>query len=386
MNIQEYYSFGQNVFGPFLYGFVRWLKKELTDRGIQKVFFFSRDGYMMQKAFDIINDTDIVTQYVYYSRKCLRQPLLHTCIGFEDSLRYLSRERYITIGKLLEYYGFDESEREQLATEGTFGLDTAILYDEVKKDPLAQRLYEDNKDEINRRSREQDELLLEYTGQVGMRDKYAIVDIGWHGNMQYYLEQFMRNHDLAVEFEGYYIGILPSVMLTTEVHGYMYDPENPKDYKKMLCFFGVSEKLLQGFEGSTAGYERKDGAVVPKLMSYEYEGDEQVVSAITSWQEGALAYVNEAKENGDESSDKLLTNPLMKFGMKPRLKDTKLLSFFYNIDGSKSYYTARKPLFRYKIKELKRALADSPWKTGFMKSVFKLPLPYYWIYSMLKKS
>ena len=385
MNAKEYYSFGQNVFGPFLYGFVRWLKKELTDRGYQKVFFFSRDGYMMQKAFDIINDTDIVTKYVYFSRKCLRQPLLYTCDGFEDSLRYLSWERYISIGKLLEYYGFDASERKQLAETGRFSLDTAMPYDEVKSDQLAQRLYEDNKDEINRRSREQDELLLEYTGQVGMRDKYAIVDIGWHGNMQYYLEQFMRNHDFAVDFEGFYIGILPAVTLATGVHGYVYDTDNPKPYKKMLCFFGVSEKLLQGFEGSTAGYSRKDGEVVPKLMEYEYEGDEQVINAIESWQAGSLEYVKKAKEACELIPDKQLTKPLMKFGMKPKIKDSQLFSFFYNIDGTKVYYTAQKSLLRYRVKELKRALADSPWKTGFMKSAFKLPLPYYWVYRVLKK-
>lgn len=385
MDNNRYYDFGYSRFGPFLFGFVRWLKKELTSRGFQKVFFFSRDGYMMQKAFDIVNDTDIVSQYVYFSRKCLRQPLLHNCTGFEDSLQYLSWERYISVGKLLEYYGFDENEREQLAMDGKFRLDTAVPYDEVKKDPFAQRLYEDNKDEINRRSREQDDLLMEYTEQVGMRGKYAIVDIGWHGNMQYYLEQFMRTHDLTVAFEGFYIGVLPSVALTTAVHGYVYNPEKPKPYKKLLCFFGVSEKLLQGFEGSTAGYSRKGGVVVPKLMTYEYEGDEQVISAIESWQAGALAYVNSTMERGDRLSDKLLTKPLMNFGMKPKLKDTQLLSFFYNIDGTKVYYTAQKPLFRYKIKELRRALADSPWKTGFMKSVFKLPLPYYTVYKLLKK-
>lgn len=386
MDLKQYYSFGQRCFGPFLYGFVRWLKKELKNRGIQKVFFFSRDGYMMQKAFDIMNDTDIVTQYVYFSRKCLRQPLLHTCAGFEESLRYLSKERYISIGKLLEYYGFDGKEREQLAQDGEFSLETAIPYDEVKKDSLAQRLYEENKDEINKRSHEQDELLLEYTNQVGMRERYAIVDIGWHGNMQYYLEQFMKNHDLAVDFEGFYIGILPAAALATQVHGYMYDPVNPKPYKKMLCFFGISEKLLQGFEGSTAGYARgADGQIAPRLAAYEYEGDEQVISAIEAWQSGALAYVNETSKTGEEISDEDLTKPLMKFGMKPKLKDTQLFSFFYNIDGTKAYYTAQKPLFRYRMKEFKRALADSPWKTGFMKSVFKLPLPYYWAYSILKK-
>lgn len=393
MEKNKYYEFGQQKFGPFLYGFVRWLKNELIRRGFEKVFFFSRDGYMMQKAFDIINDTDIVSQYVYVSRRSLRQPLIHECTDFEDSLKYLSKERYISFGKLLEYYGYDESEKSKVATEAGINLEETMPYDEVAKNALARKLYEDNRESIVGYSREQDELLLEYTEQLNMRGKFAIVDIGWHGNMQRYLELYMKSHGYDVSFEGFYIGILPDVELTTEVHGYIYSPENPKPYKKLLSFFGVSEKLLQGFEGSTAGYTRiEDGLIGPKLMAYEYEGDQQVISAIQSWQSGALDYVRSCMDGVDktnqisvDASDEQLTKPLIRFGMKPSLKDTNLFSFFYNTDGTKAYYTAQKSLFRYRPKELVHALADSPWKTGFMKSVFKLPLPYYLIYKILKK-
>ena len=60
----EYYSFGFTRFGPFLYGFVRWLNKELLKKGYDRIFFFSRDGYMMKKAFEIINDGSVAAEYV----------------------------------------------------------------------------------------------------------------------------------------------------------------------------------------------------------------------------------------------------------------------------------------------------------------------------------
>lgn len=385
MENNRYYDFGYNCFGPFLFGFARWLKKELTDRGIQKVFFFSRDGYMMQKAFDLLNDTDIVSQYVYFSRKSLRQPLLHGSTDYEDSLRFLSWERYISAGKLLEYYGFDEAERDLIAENEGFSLEETVAFDDVKNSSLFAQLYAKLKDQINERSEEQDRLLLEYTEQVGMRGKFAIVDVGWYGNMQRYLEEFMKRHELEVDFEGFYVGILPKAELTTATHGYLYDADRPKKRKETTCSFGVVEKLLQGFEGSTSGYEKDQGVVVAKRMSYEYEGDEQVKTIIADWQSGALDYVKNALENGESATDSELTKPLIRFGKKPSLSDTKLFSFFYNIDGTKVYYTAQKGLFRYRPKELVHALSDSPWKTGFMKSVFKLPLPYYWVYSLLRK-
>ena len=77
--------------------------------------------------------------------------------------------------------------------------------------------------------------------------------------------------------------------------------------------------------------------------------------------------------------------PLIKCGKNPSLKNVKLFSFFYNTDGIKEYYVSQKGLFQYKPKELLHELSNSVWKTGFMKSVFKIPFPYYWVYCLLKK-
>ena len=76
-------------------------------------------------------------------------------------------------------------------------------------------------------------------------------------------------------------------------------------------------------------------------------------------------------------------NPLIDFGLKPSIADTKVFSFFYNIDGQKYFFLPQKKIFQYKPGELLRALNYSPWKTGFMKSLFKIPFPYYVIYRTL---
>ena len=109
----EYYNFGFEYFGPFLYGFTTWLKQRLEEEGLTKVYFFSRDGYMMQKAFDLLAPEFPATQYVCFSRKSLRQSLLWKCDGFKASLGYLTYENFISVGRLLDYYGFGEAERER---------------------------------------------------------------------------------------------------------------------------------------------------------------------------------------------------------------------------------------------------------------------------------
>lgn len=89
--------------------------------------------------------------------------------------------------------------------------------------------------------------------------------------------------------------------------------------------------------------------------------------------------------NIDISNNIELAMPLIKFGKYPSLKDVELFSFFYNTDGIKEYYVSQKGLLEYKPKELLRALSNSVWKTGFMKSVFKIPFPYFYIYSWIRR-
>lgn len=38
---------------------------------------------------------------------------------------------------------------------------------------------------------------------------------------------------------------------------------------------------------------------------------------------------------------------------------------------------SQKKLVQYKPRELMHALSNSVWKTGFLKSVFKIPFPYF---------
>ena len=218
-----------------------------------------------------------------------------------------------------------------------------------------------------------------------MNGKCAIADIGWHGNMQYYLELFSEAHDLGVRTDGFYIGICPDVPLRGSVSGYMYSPHDQRQRKKLLCFLGGYEKFLQSMEGSTAGYKLSDsGRIVPELTEYEYAEDKHIMQAIRSWQKGAVDFIKKAAADGLRP-DKKLAEPLIQFGMKPTLGDTKMFSFFYITDGTKVYFTAQKPLFCYKPREFLYAFSNSPWKTGFMKSAFRLPLPYYQIYRLIRK-
>lgn len=380
---EKYYNFGACIAGPFLYGFTRWLISRLTERSFDKIFFFSRDGYLMQKAFDCINTYGIRTQYVYFSRNSLRQALLWRCNNFAQSLKYFGDERFISLGTLLQYYGFSEGEREEIAKSHNLDIGAEYRLSELPSDKVLQSLYDELQSGIAARSREQNDLVCRYLAQCGMEGDCAIADIGWHGRMQYYLDELCRINNIPARFYGYYVGVSPISELSSPAYGYLYEGRNDAARKRVLCFFGVLEKLLQSLEGSAAGYKEQNGRVCPVLEPYEYESDEAVRRSITEWQTGACDFIRAAA--GRTFDDSLLVSPLLDFGRSPSLKDVKLFSFMYIVDGKKYYFTSQKSLFRYTPREFVHALSNSPWKTGFLKSAFKIPLPYFIIYNLIKK-
>ncbi|MCQ2487353.1 MAG: hypothetical protein MJ129_05450 [Clostridia bacterium] len=381
----EYYNFGFKYFGPFLLGFTRWLEENIEASGAENVFFFARDGYTMQKAYALLHDGDC-GKYVYFSRKSLRQALLWKSNSYAESLTYLTYARYVSVAALLEYYGFSEEERADVARACGVELDLDLEYATLADNEVGRALYEANVEVIAEKSREQFDLLRDYLEQIGMEGEVAIVDIGWIGSMQYALETFIRENNMDITVHGFYVGINPEHEVEGTVAGYLYNPDDLGLRKSLLCFFGGLEKLFQSLEGSTEGYRRSDGTIVPKLGRYEYADDAQVRGFIREWQQGALDFVEAAKAASmDGIALQDLAMPLVEFGKNPPLWGVKLFKFFYNIDGNKQYFVSRKPLYKYGVRELMHALSNSVWKTGFMKSVFKLPLPYYKVYELLRK-
>lgn len=104
------------------------------------------------------------------------------------------------------------------------------------------------------------------------------------------------------------------------------------------------------------------------------------------WQEGALDFIKKISLRQDILvENKIWAIPLINVGKNPTNKQIKLFEFLYNVDGIKNYYVCQKSLWEYDLEEFIHSLSNSVWKTGFMKSAFKIPLPYFWIYELIRK-
>ena len=384
MDSKTYYEFGYEVFGSALLGFSRWLEQSFQKKQYRKIFFLARDGYLMESAFRLRKSAETYeTEYVYFSRKSIRQALFWKCGSYEETLKYMPGSRFLSLGAILDFYGFSIGEQEELIKE--FQLDSKKDYvgSELKENPVIAELFEKIKGRILTNSKKQYEILIQYFKQIGMQGTCAIVDIGWLGNMQFYLEEFIRISQLEVDLDGYYFGIQPTTKISGKAYGYMFSPEDMHLRKHVLCFFGICERLFQSTEGSTKGYALQGDRVVPIKDKYEYAQDETLAEYIVAMQKGALDFV---EQNPDcVKKDKELVSKFLRFGKSPTLKQLKLFRGFYNTDGTKLYYLPQKSVFMFRMGELLHGLSNSTWKTGYMKSLCKIPFPYYWIYCLVRK-
>lgn len=373
------YKFGVEVLGPFLAAFTEWLRGEVRAAKPAKLFFFSRDGFLMRQAYEIADAAaplGVPHEYVHFSRRALRSPLLHSCKTMGETFSLLSWQRYVSYSEVFSFWGLTDAEAQEcVARMG----DKVVPFEALPDCADLEEAFVRHADVIRSRSVEQFRLVGDYIRKIGMSGRVAIVDVGWHGTMQLQLEALLRALGVEADILGLYVGIGPRRALRGEARGFIYTGKDDKRRFRILCFLGGCEKLFQGFEGSTMGYEDSTDGVRPALDAFEYSDDDDILTTIGHYQSAALDFVRSGRSGAAE--------PLLRFGGNPPAWGRKLFRRFFNFDnGVRLYLLPQKSLFRHSPREFVLRLSQSSWKTGFLRDAFRFPfLPYLAIYRLLKK-
>lgn len=73
------YGIGCRYAGPVLYSYGEWIVDRAASKGLKRLYFIARDGWLVKKNVDIILEArklGIATKYIYGSRKAWRMPSL----------------------------------------------------------------------------------------------------------------------------------------------------------------------------------------------------------------------------------------------------------------------------------------------------------------------
>lgn len=197
------YDLGYMAIGVFLTGFAIWLARRASQDGVKDLFFLSRDGEILKKAFDIIKDDiapQISTHYLLSSRKACIGASLYNISDIINAINIECKE-----GTFSEYihqkFDLDFDRISSIAQKYNISADTIINPEGFAKQYF-QLIHEISPLilDIAASKRELYQTYLQQMGFMASSSK-AIVDVGFSGRLQKGLARLSADKKLG----GYYI-------------------------------------------------------------------------------------------------------------------------------------------------------------------------------------
>ncbi len=261
-----------NVAGPLIFAYVWWCLAKAKEMGLRRLYFVARDGQILHRVAERLVDEwslPIKPIYLYGSRQAWHLAGL-TSLADEGLEAWLFQgARKLTLRRLLQRLGL-------LPTELAASLEACGFPQPSWDDPLVAGKLERVKewlgqpeicDRVLKVAAERRALMGEYLERAGVfeDDRWGVVDIGWHGNMQKSLTNALRTLGKSATFAGFYFGLLRHI---TSIEGQpvraMWNELIGNTFPVELTY--LSELFMAADHGSVVGYQRaRNGEVVPVL-------------------------------------------------------------------------------------------------------------------------
>lgn len=380
---------GYNEFGPLLMCYSKWLLNNLKLNKINKVFFLSRDGYIMKRAFDVINNNPTIeSKYFYASRRSIIVPSLKDCGNINEILSRMYISKHTKIKSILKKIGLDDTIDENffLSNYGV-NINEEITLENIYTNEKYNRMFNDLYKKIINNSKFEYDNFNKYRNKMGFFGKLAIVDIGWFGNMQNALENLQLDSDIC----GYYIGIEPRKNYQSKynMHGFLFETNrNYNIFLKEHNFNSIFEMLFLGHHGSVKRFNISCSDLV-ELYKYEYSDSKQE-NDILKLQNNAIEFVKDFyNSNLLDYIDGDLTwsfDYLCHRFLNPNLKTATVFGNFFFLDDENNCIAKPSRFSRYiNPANLVRDYKMSAWRIGFLKRLLKISLPYYDINMFIRR-
>lgn len=378
---------GYEVVGPILYGYCKWLSKKIKEDRIEKVFFLAREGYMLEKAFEIYDEDNVFHKVIKVSRHATLVPLLFQEKSFGGIVHKITvpRGKY-KLKEFLQSCSINDIEIEEIVKKNGFDLDDDI---NRMSDCEKNSLYSCLEKYIKINSKEQYKFIREYLKQMNFMGNIAVCDVGWHGTIQQALENIFPENSI----KGFYIGKKSyKTKNKSKAEAFLFDDsEFYEDIRDdIMSAPDLFELFFLSTDGTTRGYKKVNNEI--KVIQEKPDQTEENSKEIIKLQNASYKFIRdfskvEKKFDLDlspyacEAAYKKMIDP-------PTNELIKVLKgfTFYNIND-KHFMTAEHTILYYIIHPTR--LVDDFLKSGskviFLRSVFKLPLPYSKIISFARK-
>ncbi|MGU8265167.1 HAD family hydrolase [Clostridium perfringens] len=388
------YKYGYGVLGPILYGFLDYIHKDSIKKRVEHIYFFSRDGYLLKKAYDkyYFSDNKIESSYLYVSRKSLVTPMIKESDSIEEVFDKLGIKVPISVSSFFDRFLRDSSIMRPIV-ERYYESYNDIL-DINKEYQKVNNLYKDSKEILFKEIKKQRLLLEKYLIQenINKYNNIGIMDLGWRGSLQFNLINILNECKFNTSVFGYYLGLNNKFSkyekYGMKADGYIFNPDNNFYENYVLGGVGLVELMFTAPHGSVLGYKKEEDKIKPILDEIEYSENQQ--KNINLIQEGALDFIRDISKLSNsinlEFDKEILIKKFINLISNPKLSEVKVFGDFSFYDYGESFLAKPSSIKEIILKPKKaiREFRKSNWKIGYMKRLLKLNVKYIKIYSAMR--
>lgn len=378
------FDLGYNIFGPVLFSYIRWIQEEVKKNDIEEVIFLARDGYIVNKAMNILEE-ETCDRYRYVSRQSVIVPYIQYCSTMNELIDlYKSWPKEITLTKLFKRYGIELEQFKDILIKEHINENLVIDEKELFNNKLLEKLFLSLKTILYTESKVQEKLLLEYLEQDLNHQSLGLVDLGGKATIQRALIKLLEKNNIKTRLFGLYFS---SENKSAKLYNSILNQSDFNNLQRLA--FRLSYMWLEIFfsapHGSTLRYEIKDNHVFPvkEEEMFSVIKSEDNLKLIESIQDGALSYVssNKDKLNFDlEASIDTLT----KFMLYPPDCESSFKDLKFDGDCILELYKwCGWKVYLLNWRQLKADFDASLWKAAFLKKLFNLDLVLYVFYKLI---
>lgn len=385
-NVDFWHEFGYKYVGILYYGFISWLQKKISKLDLDKYYFFSRDGYIMKEVYELMYPEEKEKlKYLYASRRAFNFASIKNLD--EDSMNFLvSGTSRLTVKQFLERIGIDaEDYKRQIESVGFTGLEHVV--DNGKEYEMLRNLYHELSDVIIARAHDERSHLVKYLNQEEIinNDRIAVIDIGWHGSMQYSFELLLESIGKKHEaIKGYYLATYHNAKKYSDngldLEGYLCNLGEPKENLDTikLCV-EMFEFMFTAPHGSVIKFIENNKTVIPIM---DEDSEKNKIEIVKRMQQGALEFVVDIhsvlRTCNEEVPNWLSIEPIKRILQNPSNDELRYVGDLEHAEGFGDVYIKRyfaKPSNRIGLLlnpkkaalEYKRAY----WRNGYKKRLVK---------------
>jgi predicted HAD superfamily hydrolase len=385
-----WYGFGYKYVGVLFFGFSAWLLEQVKRDCIEKIYFLSRDGYIMKRVYDFVSqsiENAVPSSYMYASRRALNIPGITELD--DHAIDFLvSGTSTLNVAQFLERLGFSPARFTTAIREAGFSsADDKII---TGRDyGMLRALFLIMADDIKKVAAQERRALLDYFNALGIFEtrKIAVVDIGWHGTLQTSISKIVELSGRKVEIKGYYLGTFRKAMELCR---------NGQDIGAYLCEFGrpgsfydiiklcveILEFIHTAPHGSVIRFESVNGDIEPVFDQDDSEPER--IEKARALQEGALDFIEDfvacwKSFSFLNVSQELAIGPLSRVLRYPTYQEAVKLGDLEHAEGFGAVYVKRRiakpPAFMKSLVYPYRVLKgykQAFWRTGYKRRVFSL--------------